>query len=789
MLAAVAVAAFAAAIVASRWVRQADVAVTESGGERGSPAAGTGRDGGPPVPELVGPGPELLRGAVVDAGGAAIAGAVVTARPESGDGDEPVAAAGTGADGSFELRGLSPGVYRLAVEGVDLFPAEVRFIDVPGRDVRVVVARRVAIHGRVTESGAPVAGAVVAVAGGGALDPIVATTDDAGAFAFDDLVEGDYRAWAYRGDRAARAVLLDRFGAGPFDDVELALEPAAVVTGTIIDRDTGAGLAGTVRLVDDAGVEPPRAATTDADGRFRVEGVPHGAWIPEAEAPGYVALESLAFETERTDRLTIKLARGGVITGRVVDGGGAPVAGARVAIRGEDLAGRPVALSPDAVVGDAPVTGGPGTFVPRGELGVVLGPVPPIPPPGVRAVRAAPEQRGPGSDEATAPAPSAAHALITDADGRFRAEGVRPGRYAARATAPGFAPGESEERSLALGGELSLPVVLSPGVVVFGEVVGADGQPVGGAVVSAEHDDAPVAIAVTAPDGRYELAPLARPVTLRVRASGYAPAERDVAVRAGREAVRREERFVLGSADAVVEGRVFDPLGFVQRGARVSLDGKTVTTDDGGRFAIAGVPDGEHEIVVRHDGYPPLRAEVATGRSRDVKLAYGGGVELDVRDAHTGAPVAAAKVRAEGPAGARELATVGGDGMARIVGLAPGAWTVRVEAADYVTVTRQVRVPVGDEAGAVTVRGVVVELSRGATVGGVVRDVHGQRVHGATVRVGEVEGRTNQDGEFRLVNVPTGDVEVVAEKGGERGVTVVPLRPGDELRTVDVRME
>jgi len=82
---------------------------------------------------------------------------------------------------------------------------------------------------QVTDGGAPVAGATVAIDSDALFGTRALTTGADGRFAFDALPEGSYRLWAWRGDRAARAVRVPRLGRGPFADVTLALAPAAAV--------------------------------------------------------------------------------------------------------------------------------------------------------------------------------------------------------------------------------------------------------------------------------------------------------------------------------------------------------------------------------------------------------------------------------------------------------------------------------------------------------------------------------------------------------------------------------
>lgn len=92
-----------------------------------------------------------------------------------------------------------------------------------------------------------------------------------------------------------------------------------------------------------------KSAHTDADGKFRFDSVEAGVYYFGAFLPGYVSASDPASERgERDyyrigDTATIKLIKGGVITGTVTNPSGEPVVGATVnALRVRDAEGRPV---------------------------------------------------------------------------------------------------------------------------------------------------------------------------------------------------------------------------------------------------------------------------------------------------------------------------------------------------------------------------------------------------------------------------------------------------------------
>ncbi len=513
-------AAIALGVVAIGLTVVVNIAVTRrgasGGGGFGSGSAGARVDGGiafvpvvPPTALVVPAGGASLSGFVVDGAGIPIAGAEVSAEPEhearaagggsgsgsghgsdsgSGHGSDsgsgsghgsggaaPVALAPlTASDGRFSIGGLAAGRYRLRVTGPGLLAAELRYVPVPSETTRVVVARQVAIEGRVIDGTTGVAGAHVGVRGDAIGGAIEVTTDATGAFRVADLPEGRYQVWAWQSALAARAVRVGRLGAGPFGAVELRLETAAIVVGRVVDRDEGTGLVAAVELRPVGDDQAPRYARAGDDGVFRIEGVPNGRWIADVFAPGYTvrAASSRSRQGRARVRARRRRQRRGPRARRRRSSGrrrgrararrrGIGYGGAR----GRDLRGgrsrSPAPLfrrtaAPEAaantVLGMAP--GGDPTLLPRGELGVMVGPIPPLPPPGQQASRPATIDLsgGPGAHLAGDPPPlqvAADRASIwtTGADGRYRIRGIPRGKLVVLALAPGFAEARSRSCS------------------------------------------------------------------------------------------------------------------------------------------------------------------------------------------------------------------------------------------------------------------------------------------------------------------------------------------------------
>lgn len=98
-----------------------------------------------------------------------------------------------------------------------------------------------------------------------------------------------------------------------------------------------------------------RPVTSDADGKFELSGLQWGAYTVSASAPGYVLSDSDSKPYYRPgESVTLTLAKGGVITGRVTNVSGDPVVGAVVrAIKVREADNKPARLRRDMASGFA----------------------------------------------------------------------------------------------------------------------------------------------------------------------------------------------------------------------------------------------------------------------------------------------------------------------------------------------------------------------------------------------------------------------------------------------------
>lgn len=132
-----------------------------------------------------------------------------------------------------------------------------------------------------------------------------------------------------------------RRGAAPQRDVAAPTGTGAI-TGRVVAADTGRALRH-ARVVAGGGGRP-RAASTDEQGRYRITGLPAGTYTVTAAKSGFVdgafgqrRSSGTGTPVELTDgqqavNIDIKLARGGVVTGHVLDEEGEPLARAMVTV-------------------------------------------------------------------------------------------------------------------------------------------------------------------------------------------------------------------------------------------------------------------------------------------------------------------------------------------------------------------------------------------------------------------------------------------------------------------------
>jgi protocatechuate 3,4-dioxygenase beta subunit len=707
-----------------------------------------------------------VAGRVVDRLGRPIAGARVSAWAAGGGGGDGGAwrVASSDSDGRYVVRLASGVATRLRVEADGFVTDELGGVEPPQAGLELTLARRLALEGVVRAHGQPAADAEVTIAG--ASGTRTAKSGPDGAFSFAGLAEGRY---ALRAVREGEAAYLDGVvvatGDGGTGVLAVELQPATTVTGKLRERGGRPIAGGEVTLAEADGAPLPRSVPTDSDGNFRFVAVLPGSYAVGAHAEGFYPAEPRPLRVGKTPAtLELRLDPGAIVEGRVVDERAQPVAGAEVAVSGESPDGTPIAMTASSASG-ATATGA--RVEPAGELGILRGPVPyPPPTPAMTAGEAAPAPRQ----------------FRTDDKGSFRVTGLPAGRLVVVATHPDFARGASEPMHVVAGAELRVTVVLSRGVELRGRVVDDRGDPIGGAELTGEG----AALAVSDARGEWDIAHVARALTLTVRATGFLPATRAVS-----PSEHGPIDVTLRRAEGRLAGDVVDDRGAPVSAARVEIAAppmpvRWVTTDRAGHFGADGLGPGPYRVVVAHADFAPATFDAVTPTSEArFALAPGGGIDGDVRDARLGGVPPGVRLELVA-AGKTQLLPLQA-GRFSATALPAGRVTLTAAAPGYVTLTRDVEVPAGDRLHDVTVRDVRLELERGGSVVGRLRDDHGDPVADALVTVAGQRAHTDREGNFRLDGVPPGRARVTAEKSGITATDEIDIRAADESR-VELRL-
>jgi len=583
-------------------------------------------------------------------------------------GREPKALAKGVTDGAgrFALPDLASGPVAVRARAEGRRPAFVRTRMSPegaaGGPLTIKIEGGEAVAGVVVDgAGAPIVGATVAIlATRNGEDPgeflygrIFATTDPKGAF----------KAWVGRAEKKLRAVVdaqgfpatvTPEFAAGA-KELRFVLLAGASVNVSVVASDDGAPVAGAqvAMMVADKDMDKPDGSggflfgVTDAAGKVsflsppgRIEMllVSHREFAPSAGSPGREGRSGMGgspldgeipkeIVSDKPATMTVKLARGITLVGKVLDPDGKPIAGATLRSFSFGLGGSPSTRS--EADGAFRLTG---LVVPTQGMGM------------------------PGS------------MVIVKAAGWVQA------------------PKEmSVDSSKAVNGELSHDFVLAPASTISGRVVGPDGAPVAGAKVSALLGSLGGGMgflfgesaAYTGTDGRYVLRDL--------EVSGGNPlvfmsgAPDDAAKKAPEGRVRVElEGFVpLTSAPFLVTqgaaidapeltlsrgqelaGIVREPSGRPAVGATVAWtavrapndgstdmnpfrrgDGPKTVTDEDGSYRLMGLPMGKIVVTISSVGFvgaretldvgagrlPPLDVSLKTGLTVKVRVTYSDG--------------------------------------------------------------------------------------------------------------------------------------------------------------------
>lgn len=284
----------------------------------------------------------------------------------------------SGADGRYTIALPGPGTYTVRADAshedglVDLYFDQV-FPRSQAQPIEVAADAAVTGVDFMLFPGADITGSVRAAAtdaglagidldlfseDGGRLDSYLATTQADGSYAIGALPPGTYYVRAdpspakdqffldafYGGGRTlaeATSVVVAESGVAQID---IALDPAGSIAGSITDAATGQGVAGIDLDVFDAlGERSDADAVTDANGNYETSPIPPGSYVLRADpgleqgyvrtyypdAPRQPAAEAITVTAgARTSGINLNLPLGGSLAGQVTDlSSGSPLAG------------------------------------------------------------------------------------------------------------------------------------------------------------------------------------------------------------------------------------------------------------------------------------------------------------------------------------------------------------------------------------------------------------------------------------------------------------------------------
>lgn len=710
----------------------------------------------------------------------------------------------TSAEGQVRFERLGPPPWRVRVSAQG-FATERRELS---EDASIILRRLggLTVH-VVLPDGAPAPEAAVVLSGARLWPARKTVTNAAGIATITGLLDGAYDLSATRGNQVSQTLFGFPLAEGRHDEVTLMLGPGRMVRVNVVDGDEPDAAPvpdADVVLVEGGLGSFPFRGRTDARGEVSLGPLPAGPAAVSARATGFVARSGVQVPAD-VDSVRVGLLRGGTLTGTVVDANGYPIVGASIEVIGSDVFGLPIAESPllmnfNRAHFNWGLTG-PVSLVPAGELGVMPGPVPPIP---GAASFTLPEAGG-----VLSPA-EAVDPWVTRGNGEFSAYPVTPGRVRALVRHPDFVETLSNEVTLVPGGRAHVRVELFRGGTLEGRVNDHRDFPVAGASVELRALKGTYErFAVTAHDGSFAFAAVPKQVVISV-ARAEEPGR---TLRREHLEVTEDKRTELvltlpeprESIAVRVAGAQDEPVTMAQVTV-ACLDPsvprrETTFTDDRGRVELSDLRGLPLEINVEAFGFAPARIQVPAAPAEvTVVLAHGVIVSGRVTGVRGRFPVVSAQVTLVA-AGQRHLTVTDEEGQFSFKHVPVGDARVTVEHAEYASASVSIRVadtgrpdrPQELEA---------IDLAAPGSASGIVVDTSGAAVAGARVAVGSVPAylpagalppgvaTTDAAGKFLLEGLAPGAVALGAYQPdvGRGGVTVA-IDSGRETRDVVLRLD
>lgn len=367
--------------------------------------------------------------------------------------------------------------------------------------------------------GAPQVGARVLLSSPQLWPARVADTGADGSVRIGSLDPGTYTVRSVHNTLVSPIEIGVALAKGEEKTIELRLAPGVMITAHVVEAANDDDVPKARVTLAEAGLSPfPIEGITDKHGKVVLGPIAHGAASLAARADGFVGKGAVRVEDPAPPEVKIALVRGGTLLGKVTDTRGWPVDGATIRVVGTDLEGMPIDEDPQRIsFREAHFTAalaGPTPLIPAGELGVMPGPVPPIPH-GANAIPGG-VALAPGGALVAQSKDSVVEPWISGRDGAFEAKPIPPGRVRVLVTHPQYVEAMSELVTLVEGKDAKVDVVLSRGGTVEGRVVDSRGRPVAAQVTMLATRGSLERTTKTGTDGSFAFASAPEALTLLV---------------------------------------------------------------------------------------------------------------------------------------------------------------------------------------------------------------------------------------------------------------------------------
>lgn len=716
----------------------------------------------------------------------------------------------TASDGTFGLQ-VKEGTYDFVFRREGLATKIVHSHEVSAsagsKPIAVTLEPGVDIAGRVTRSGAGIAGAGVSVFGEGVAESTETAAD--GSFRLSNLTPGSMM---FNVSKPDEFVAYSRPVTAPALDLEIEIPGGGRVAGRVLDKETHAPV-----TTFEAGISGARSAGgmvmmgpnqmrpfTSDDGTFVLENVPAGPVNLVVTAAGYTPnrLPSITVEEGKsTSDLEVLMDRGVRVTGRVTGPDGGALSG--VAVRPSRAGNRrmPMPLNPgSAALTDAngeytieAVEPGSTTFAFMRSGYVTTEKTADLKPKearvdaqlgtGVRVSGTVVTDSGAPAADAMVSARSSAgttsySSTRTDQNGAFQMEAMAPGRYTFSAQKQGYPRTDLNDFDIATGAPVRL--VLKAGGTIYGRVIGLSAQEMPTAVVMASNPNGNASSPVDAAGNfRIEGAPTG---TVRLTArtgQGFSTGSRtspakSVQVAAG-ETVQQDIEF---KTDTVIRGRVTRAgqpvsnamVSFFPRGGQAQTNART-QSDNSGFYEVTGLDDATYTV-----GVVDIQRRYSYNTTYDVKGS--GNFDIDIRattvrgrvvDASSGQGIGEANVELRErdpnmPRFGTRMTQTDSAGAFTMDSVPVGAWNVSAEKEGYGTKVVEVNVTESPA-------DVEIKLSPNAGVAVRVVDARDGRLLNAFLRVLDSQNRIVYESPMRFGGFGGGEeLKIGLEPGSYRAI-------------------